>query len=260
MNVDMSYSRGGHRPQARLLRGAREYAGWIWLPLLGIVVGYLVMNLDNGVRFPVREVRIEGHFRFLDPARLQRLIGPLLRDGFFGADLRAVRRRLVAEPWVREASVRRLWPDGLQVSVVEQQPLVRWGDMGFINRSGTLVQLPDALHEPSLPLLQGPPDSHGALLRHYLEFERILEPAGLHVRALLADERGALKTLLDNGWLVVLGRTAVTRRFERFTRFAYEVLQPDTEAVRVVDMRYANGYAVRWRDGAPPYAGATVQR
>ena len=185
---------------------------------------------------------------------------PLLGDGFFGADLARVRERLVADPWVRDATVRRLWPDRLHITVTEQRPLVRWGGSGFINHSGELVELPEALGEPALPLLKGPPGTHGELLESYLEFNAALAPADLQIRALSMDERGALKVLLTNGWLVMLGSEAVEQRFERFTRFAHGVLAPDTEAVWAVDMRYANGYAVRWRDGLGPYAEATVQR
>lgn len=243
-----------------LHRRTQGYGSLPWGLLLAAVLLYLAMNLDNGSRFPVREVRIEGRFRYLEPEQLQGQLITQLQDGFFGSDLQQIRQWLLANPWIRAATLRRLWPDVLQVVISEEQPLVRWGDAGFLNQSGELVQLPTELDEPSLPLLQGPAKTHLELLQHYMELNKILAEPGLYIRALSMDERGAMKVLLDNGWLVMLGRGTARQRMARFTHYAYRVLAGQEAEVWTVDMRYSNGYAVRWRDGVAPYMEVTVQQ
>ncbi len=59
-----------------------------------------------------------------------------VRGGFFNLDVDAVRLALLGEPWVSEVTVKRIWPDALRVIVIEQIPVVRWGDSGLLNPAG----------------------------------------------------------------------------------------------------------------------------
>ena len=247
--------------QSMSVHGCRQsYGGIFRVLLLLAVLLYLAMNLDSGSRFPVREVRIEGRFRYLEPEQLQGQLATQLQDGFFGSDLQEIRQWLLDNPWIHDATLRRLWPDVLQVVISEEQPLVRWGEAGFLNRSGELVQLPIALNAPALPLLQGPAETHQELLQHYMGFNGILAELDLYINELHMDERGAMQVRLDNGWLVMLGRDTARQRMDRFTRYAYMVLAGQEAEVRTVDMRHPNGYAVGWHDSVAPYTEVTVQQ
>jgi cell division protein FtsQ len=53
---------------------------------------------------------------------------------------------------------------------------------------------------------------------------------------------------------VRLGRRDVDQRLERFFAVAAPVLRDDFERIEYVDLRYTNGFAVGWRDGAAPPA------
>ena len=50
-----------------------------------------------------------------------------VQGNFFSVRLQDVKDAFEALPWVRHASVRRAWPNGLIVSIEEQKPLGVWG-------------------------------------------------------------------------------------------------------------------------------------
>ena len=53
-----SYLHGARGPQVRLHRPAGARDGWFWGVLCLAAFGYLFVNIDNGARFPVREVQL----------------------------------------------------------------------------------------------------------------------------------------------------------------------------------------------------------
>ncbi len=57
---------------------------------------------------------------------------------------------------------------------------------------------------------------------------------------------------------VMLGRGDGYQRLLRFVRFYHRALQGRTAEVELVDLRYSNGFAVRWKDAESALNGATA--
>ena len=86
---------------------------------------------------------------------------------FFTVDLEATRKAFVKLPWVRTASVRRIWPQGLEVTLEEHMALARWAGGALVNFQGEIF---NAASDEPLPEFEGPeeaqakwPDSTGCL-------------------------------------------------------------------------------------------------
>lgn len=64
-------------------------------------------------------------------------------SAILGLDLAAARGRLLALPWVAEASVERLLPDMIVVRITERRPLALWqsrGQFALIDTEGAVIQ------------------------------------------------------------------------------------------------------------------------
>jgi cell division protein FtsQ len=72
---------------------------------------------------------------------------------------------------------------------------------------------------------------------------------GRDVVELDVDERGAWRVVLDNDVTLVLGREQVDKRLDRYIA-AQAALSDLDRPIRLIDMRYTNGLAVRWADTA----------
>ena len=122
------------------------------------------------------------------------------RASLFSVDAEAVRERLLAMPLVREATVRKLFPDGLQIALVEREPFALWqrqGDVFVISADGKPI---DTLRDDRflrLPLVVGEGANERAVaFAKLIDAQPDLKP---HIRAgiLVGQRRWTLK--LANG-------------------------------------------------------------
>lgn len=239
-------------PQRILERGSAVH-GWRWALLAALAVA-LLSGLSIGweqVRrttlFPLRTVYLDGDLAHVDEAELHRAVSSRIDGGLLAIDLGAVRRAVEALPWVAGAAVRRVWPDGLQVTVAEQRPVARWGEAALVTAAGKVFR-PKRLPQ-GLPRLSGPPGSEAEVLTMFRAFGAMLRPAGLRLAALALDQRRSWSAGLAGGMRLVLGRQDTTDRLQRFLR-AWPWIREGRPEGRpmAVDLRYPNGFAVRWDD------------
>jgi len=219
-----------------------------------IVTGFVWMM--KPATLPIKQVHIEGKFLRLDTFRLQELVTDKVRGGFFNIDVAAIRNALVALPWVNDVSVHRIWPDGLRVIVTEQVAVVRWNETGLLNEQGHYFSPEKDTFPEDLPLLQGPEESQKLLLER---FKLLEQTYGLSVVRLQLNERRAWKFELENGLSVVLGRKDFESRVERFVNIVTNNLGKKSTQAREIDMRYTNGFAVRWKQHTTEYNESGVK-
>ena len=117
----------------------------------------------------------------------------------------------------------------------------------MLNPAGDRFAPKGKVDERGLPLLAGPEGSEHTLAERYVQFEPMVQSVGVGIRRLSMDERRAWSAVLTNGMELVLGRDAQQQRLARFVAVYPKVLAPRIQQIAAVDLRYTNGFAVRWR-------------
>ena len=219
--------------------------------LLVLIVGGLA-GLTFALDRPIQVISMDGSFQRVSPGDIEKAVAPFTRAGFMSADLDRIQRAVEAVAWVDHARVRRRFPNGLHVSVVEETAAARWGASGLLNVRGELF-VREAAHVPAeLPRLSGPDGTESQVAGRYLATSGRMLEAGMRIAALRLDERGAWEMDLDSGVTVRLGRRQVDERIDRFIRTASQVIAHRLTDITYVDMRYSNGFAVGWRNAGAP--------
>ena len=105
-----------------------------------LVLGAVAVVLVAGTKgfmvvqsLPVQRISVTGELEHTQAQVVQDIVQPGLAGGFLKADLQHIRQQLESLPWIYEASVRRRWPAALEIHVVEETPIARWGEDGFLN-------------------------------------------------------------------------------------------------------------------------------
>lgn len=204
----------------------------------------LYAALNAAIRLPLfdlREVVVNGELEHMTRGQVQQAVRQL-KGNFFTLDLNQARSGFEKLPWVRSVSLRRQWPDGLEVVLKEQVALARWDGGGLVNTYGEVFP---GETEQLLPLFSGPAGGAPDIARQYLVFSRVLAPINLRLVHVQMSQRRAWQVWLDNGLLLVLGRERSEARIRKFVA-AYNrsvvqlQWQPD-----YADLRYDNGFALR---------------
>ncbi len=239
-------------PKQHAQRGAareRRQPRSVALLAVGVAVAavWAVAWLLDGEHLPIAEVDIEGTRRGATERSIREGLTGVVDTNFLRVDVETVKTSLEALPWIAQANVRRVWPDRLEVRVVEQQPMARWGDAELLNERGELFTPEPGSLPPGLPMLIGPEGHEETVLRRYLGMSRLLRDTGLRIVRLEFDERRAWSLQLDNDLVIELGRALPEQRLQRLVRvFSRELLHQGRQ-MEQVDLRYPNGFAVRWK-------------
>ena len=138
--------------------------------------------------------------------------------------------------------MRRQWPGRLDVTLEEHVPLARWGTNGLVNTQGEVFVAQD---EGKLPVFNGPAGTAKEMAIQFAYFRRSLEPIGREPVQVNVSARRAWSIRLDGGLWLELGRTDIEGRLARFVQNHAEAARLLGRRMEYVDLRYANGFAVR---------------
>lgn len=222
-------------------------------------IGVLVWLSQRPV-FSLRQVVVEPiagqTLRHISKPIVKQQVLETVQGNFFSVKLEDVKHGFESMPWVRHANVRRVWPNGLIVSIEEQKPLGTWGGVdshtlmnihgeifaGRVTEVGDGVQLID---------FNGPDDAGKEVMRLYERANAWFKPWNAEVKSLTLSERYAWHVKLSNGMKIEFGRdeessdkTLTEDRVARLFKYWPQVQEKWANRIDAIDLRYANGFAV----------------
>jgi cell division protein FtsQ len=203
----------------------------------------------NSVGFRIGAVSLTGP-KEVSREEVLTTAGVTGRASLLFLDADAARVRLLANPWIADASVLKLYPDRLQISVTERAAFALWqkdGRVSVISADGTVLEPFVENRYVGLPLVVG----RGAQ-RKANEFLAVLDRypdlrSMLHASILVAERRWDLR--LNNGIAVRLPETDLTTALDRLVALDRDkkLLSRD---VAMVDLRLPDRVTVRLSDAA----------
>jgi cell division protein FtsQ len=204
-------------------------------------VFFLLINLPV---FPLRNIDVNGQLSHVNRDQVKLIVQREMKGNFFTLDIKRIRSAFEKLPWVRTVNVRRRWPDRLEVVLEEHQALARWGGIGLVNTRGEVFQ---AASDSELPEFIGPtPESAKDIAEHYEYFKATLEPLKLTPQQIVLSPRRSWQVRLKGGLNLELGREEVKQRLAKLTGVYERTVAKLPASVNYVDLRYPNGFAVRY--------------
>lgn len=197
---------------------------------------------------------VDGEVEHQSEASVRAYLAPQLRGSFLTLDLQEVKRLFETLPWVRQAVVRREFPNRLHVTLQEHEAVAWWGEVGggkLVNRQGAVFEAdpdPDEQQSEAWPALTGP---EGGSDRVYALYRQLQSVIGQPLSQLELGPSGHWQARLASGALIELGRGSSADLLARAGRFSSTITELTTRyggrALEAADLRYPDGYAVRMR-------------
>lgn len=199
--------------------------------------------------FGLSVVAISGQQELLN-AEILEASGITPRDSVLFLDANAVRQRLKSVPLIRDATVRKLYPDQVVISINERTPHALWqidGDVSIVAADGTAIDMMRDQRFAKLPFVVG----EGANER-VPEYVKILEAAGdfrsrIVAGVLVGQRRWNLK--LGNGVDVRLPENKPEAAVARLAALARDNKLPDKDVI-AIDLRIPGRITVRLSEEA----------
>ena len=223
-----------------------------------VAVGLMAATLLWLSRAPwlsIRVIQLEGDLQRNSVATIRANATPRLSGNFFSIDLDKARAAFESVPWVRQATLRRVWPDRLAVHLDEHHPVALWqgedGNERLVNAQGEVFEANVGdVEDEGLPKFSGPSGTSALMLSLYTRLQPVLAAQRLEIEALHLSGRGSWRVELDSGAELQLGRGSedeVVARTERFLRTVSQITARFQRDLEYADLRHADGYAVRLR-------------
>jgi cell division protein FtsQ len=203
----------------------------------------------NAVGFRIAEISLTGS-KEVSREEVLTTAGVGGRASLLFLDADAARKRLMANPWIADAAVLKLYPDRLQITITERQAFALWQEQGRISviaADGTVLERFVENRYRDLPLVVGRGAERQAkdflaLLARYPDIR-----SQLRASILVAERRWNLR--LTNGVDVRLPESDVSEALDRLVGLDHDkkLLSRDIVAV---DLRLPDRVSIRLSDAA----------
>jgi cell division protein FtsQ len=203
----------------------------------------------NALGFGITAVSVSGGSQIGRDQALA-IAGVTGRSSLLFFDAEAARSRLLANPWIADAAVLKLYPDRLRITITERRAFALWQRNGRVNviaDDGTALQPFVEDRYRNLPLVVGSGAERQAkdfigLIDRYPEIRAVLRAS-----ILVAERRWNLR--LTNGMDVRLPETELLAALDRLVELDRDkkLLSRDVTAI---DLRLSDRVTVRLSDAA----------
>lgn len=221
------------------MRILRSVVGFALVVGIGIAVAWAARRyIKTSPRFAVREIVTTGGKR-RSPDELATIAGIAKGDNVFTTDLDRARVRLLADPWVSEATLARQLPGTVFLRVVEREAagVLGTGDGTYlVTRDGTIIKKLETGDPTDLPVVTGvsleqlTTDREGATrtVRRALDLAFDIERSPLSHRSALEEvhvEPNGEMTLVigKSGVRLYMGPAPYRRKIEQAVRVLGEI-------------------------------------
>jgi len=219
-------------------------------PVAAITGSYFwIQNPEN---LTIKSVEVTGDLSVLNKTQLQPIIESFAKTNLYLLDVDGLEKKIESNPWVHSASMTHVWPDKLTVRIYEQQPVAYWGDKAMLAENGEIIKAVLADKSNDLPLLYSPENKGRNMATGFLKIRKMMKGFPVKLVEFKEDARGSWKIKLENGMTLKVGREHQEKRLRRFMVAYQESLKDVVEKISVVDLRYTNGLAVKWKKGLTP--------
>ncbi len=197
--------------------------------------------------------------QFHNALTLRANVLPALTGNYFNLNLRTARERFEALPWIRSATVQRVFPNSLAVTLTAHVPVARWGEQTsdadierLVNAQGEIFEASGGQMETDdLPMLTGADVDAGEVLALYTSLQTRLQASlpDQTITELSHTQQGLWHAKLSNDAVLELGtgsQTEVMQRTERWLQALPQITQKyNAHAIQSLDLRYPDGFALR---------------
>ena len=215
--------------------------GWIGLFTIIFFLCFLALN------GPITLINISGDLKRVPIQSIENHTNNLLNKRFLSFNAFEVKEKIESLDWVESAEIIRIWPNKIDIRIIEESLLGIWNDDLILNSSGKLYVVDQRSVPENVPRLYGPKGSEKDSMNLFIKINNLLTGRGLYLETLTLDARGSWSFTIKPKIEIKLGKTEINQKLERFFLALDQSLLAKINKVSYIDLRYSEGLAVAWK-------------
>jgi cell division protein FtsQ len=259
---------------------AKSIMALLIISLITISAWLGIKYLFKKDNFPIKRIVMLNKLQEQDNQQLQKLISESIDGGFFSLNIENLRQKIETLAWIETVSVRKKWPHTLQLQIQEKKVAGRWiasasnrktinklieekwdkksliSDKGIVFRA-TLTTVQNKKYN-NLEIYSSPDDLSVSSLTKCRHFAKMMSEVKLKIKRCFQDQRRSWFVELENDLKLFLGRdnnkneinnvkNKISLRVATFIMAYKKILQKYEKRIDRIDMRYTNGFAIKWK-------------
>lgn len=230
----------------------------IWSLLVFVALGAWVSWLLSDKRedslgvlsFPIESYHVSSALTQVQPEELDAVLQEYLGHSFWDLPLLEIQAKLMRLDWVVSATVSRVWPSRLNIHVVEQHPVARWGNNGLINQNGDVFYPSSLAGFENLVVLDGDLQFAVRITQRFADLMALFEQAQLHqqpmaIESLKLKDNFVWELKVYQGPALIFSENAWQAQIDRFLLAYPKVPDNLRNSTHQYDLRYSNGLAIQ---------------
>ncbi|MCP4077725.1 MAG: FtsQ-type POTRA domain-containing protein [Gammaproteobacteria bacterium] len=214
--------------------------------MLSVIISAVYLLPKEDI-LPINKIEISGSNKQLKMGGINKNLEAYLGQGFFSVDIKLIQKKLSLEPWVESVSVKRIWPNQLQVSLIEKQAFARWDSKHLLSSQAVIFKAASKNFQ-HLPRINGYSDQSAELLLRYSEMQSEFSKHGIRITEMTEDSKGALNLVLNKRLKVNIGSENNDLKIKNLLSVYAKQIKPRAEFIKTIDFRYSNGFSIAWTD------------
>jgi len=220
----------------------------LWISFLVGVGAVSYYQLTRSDVLPIKQIAFKGEFAQLEVNDMQPIVENVVSGNFFTLNVADLYQRLLALPWVKQVWIHRVWPDKINVNVQEQMPIGVLKGRGLINQEGDVFASSSQIFEEKLVLFDVAETFEKKAIQYYQQYVDVLRSTGLKIKSYHFNIRNSQSIIFTNGLELKLGKQDTKNRMTLFVLAYAKNIGPKVDAIKRLDFRYTNGFAVQWKE------------
>lgn len=213
-------------------------------------------HYKDQILFPITQIKVSGTLQNVTKSELEALVLKDLKEGFFNIKLNTIAQDIEQINWVAQATLRRVWPNKVDVLIREHQAVAVWNDDTLISANGILFKVPTTQNYQQFARISGQAEDAKELLLAYSQLEQMTAAYGLYIDQISRVKSGEIKVKYNSSLISVFAMKDSELQFNRFASLLSSGHlksngQQNTfnnKPVKSIDLRYSNGFSVVWQE------------
>ena len=168
-----------------------------------------------------------------------------MNQGFLTINQSKYKERLENIDWVKSVRINKVWPNKINVLLIEDDVVGLWNNKLLLNSSGELYNLDQRVVPKELIQFFGPDDRVNDVYERFNLYNDELVARGILIEKIELNLRGSWEITIRPSIKIKLGEKHTQERFERFLTIWDQSLLENFELISYIDLRYTEGFVIK---------------